>query len=432
LAALDAAVRATIRMANVRTPPVMPMPKKALLRQLPTERRAAGTHDAFHESAVESPGCPSVDWLRTTRLQAPPCAVTEASDEPRSAETNDWTEPGAFEVASGVYRVPLPLENDALRAVNVYLIPGASRIAMVDAGTSGSRSADALRSALASVGAQLGDVQTIAVTHIHHDHYGQAASIRRASGARVFLGNGEALALENLRDRSAQSWSELLARLRSHGGDELVDAMQAAKMGPSRRMLGEWEAPDVFIDDGARIPFGDRHLVTVATPGHTTGHVNYLDTRAALLFAGDHVLPHITPSIGVEFRDTDLPLGHFLTSLVSVRELPVTLVLPAHGPVFADLRGRVDELLAHHAERLRRAVIAVGAGPTTAYDAARRLPWTRRERKFRELDLFNQRLALGETIAHLDLLAARGELVRRVEDGIFTYAPCGARPGDSG
>ena len=36
-----------------------------------------------------------------------------------------WTEAGAFEVAPGVYRVPLPLPMDALRAVNVYVIEDA-------------------------------------------------------------------------------------------------------------------------------------------------------------------------------------------------------------------------------------------------------------------------------------------------------------------
>ena len=34
----------------------------------------------------------------------------------------DWTEPGLFTVAPGVHRIPLPLPNDGLRAVNVYAI----------------------------------------------------------------------------------------------------------------------------------------------------------------------------------------------------------------------------------------------------------------------------------------------------------------------
>ena len=40
-------------------------------------------------------------------------------------QPDDWTEPGAFEVAPGVHRIPLPLPNDGLRAVNVYAVDAA-------------------------------------------------------------------------------------------------------------------------------------------------------------------------------------------------------------------------------------------------------------------------------------------------------------------
>jgi hypothetical protein len=38
--------------------------------------------------------------------------------------------------------------------------------------------------------------------------------------------------------------------------------------------------------------------------------------------------------------------------------------------------------------------------------------WTRRERRFSELDLFSQILAVNETAAHLEVLAIRGQLTR--------------------
>ena len=71
----------------------------------------------------------------------------------------------------------------------------------------------------------------------------------------------------------------------------------------------------------------------VATPGHTRGHVVFVDAAAELLFAGDHVLPHITPSIGFEAVPGPLPLGDYMDSLRLVRELPDRRLLPAHGPV---------------------------------------------------------------------------------------------------
>jgi hypothetical protein len=52
----------------------------------------------------------------------------------------------------------------------------------------------------------------------------------------------------------------------------------------------------------------------------------------------------------------------------------------------------------------------------------RLLRWTRRERRFDELDLFNRCLAVSETLAHLDVLAAAGRLRRTDLDGISHYA----------
>ena len=60
-------------------------------------------------------------------------------------------------------------------------------------------------------------------------------------------------------------------------------------------------------------------------------------------------------------------------------------------------------------------------GAATAYDAARVLTWTRRERAFGELDVFNGAMAVMETMVHLDLLASRGRLTREENDGTAHY-----------
>ncbi|HEX6872077.1 MAG TPA: hypothetical protein VF163_13345, partial [Micromonosporaceae bacterium] len=81
---------------------------------------------------------------------------------------------------------------------------------------------------------------------------------------------------------------------------------------------------------------------------------------------------------------------------------------------------RVDELLHHHAQRLDHAYALVEPG-ASAFDVAKRLTWTRRERLFGELDLSNQMLAVTETAAHLDLLVAQGRLRADEVDGVRRY-----------
>ncbi len=153
---------------------------------------------------------------------------------------------------------------------------------------------------------------------------------------------------------------------------------------------------------------GTRTIDAVSTPGHTQGHFVFADLEAGLLFAGDHVLPTITPSIGFEPAYADQPLGDFLGSLAKVRAMPDLRLLPAHGDVTPSTHTRIDALVAHHDERLALCLASVLAGRTTAYAVAGDLPWTRHERRLDELDVFNSALASMETMAHLELLAARG------------------------
>jgi glyoxylase-like metal-dependent hydrolase (beta-lactamase superfamily II) len=160
----------------------------------------------------------------------------------------------------------------------------------------------------------------------------------------------------------------------------------------------------------------------VHTPGHTQGHYVFADQPGGLLFAGDHVLPTITPSIGVEPVQAELALGDFMRSLARMRELPDLTLLPAHGPVAPSTHTRVDELLDHHEARLALSLEAVRGGAATPFQVASELPWTRHDHPMTNLDLFNAGMATLETQAHLDLLVARGQARLDWVDGLRRYS----------
>jgi hypothetical protein len=102
--------------------------------------------------------------------------------------------------------------------------------------------------------------------------------------------------------------------------------------------------------------------------------------------------------------------------------LPDSRLLPAHGPVSNSTHERVNELLAHHETRLEQSLAAASAGPVSALAAARMIPWTRRQRKFDDLDPMSQILAVGETSAHLEVLVLRGQLTRDTSpEGVDMY-----------
>jgi glyoxylase-like metal-dependent hydrolase (beta-lactamase superfamily II) len=345
------------------------------------------------------------------------------------ASDRSWEEPGAFPVSPGVFRIPLPLPGDGLRAVNVYALESDGGVTLVDAGMSRTASWDALGTGLRQAGAELGDVRRVLVTHIHRDHFGQACAVRRASGATVLLGSGEQRSLEYiLDDTQGDRRAPWIARLRRSGAAELIAELGRAEGANQslRQDEGLWELPDDWAGDGEVIEVGERSLVAIETPGHTRGHLAFMDPTSRLLFAGDHVLPHITPSIGFEPPLVDgLPLADFLASLIKVRDLAIDTVLPAHGAPFTGLAARVDELLAHHATRLAACRAVLGAGPRTAFEVARELAWTRRDRPYDDLDVFNRQLAVAETAAHLDLLASRGSVRVETRDGVRHYGVAG-------
>lgn len=337
--------------------------------------------------------------------------------------SRDWTEPGVYRCALGVYRIPLPLPSDGLRAVNVYAVADGGGWTLIDAGWAIQAARERLAKALSTLGSTLSDVRRFLVTHVHRDHYTQAVVLRREFGTKVALGRGEQPSLERInapRDRDELSLQ--MQRLLQAGAKELVERLRAHP--PELPNRAEWEFPDEWIDDGAEIAVGDeRRLTAIATPGHTRGHVVFADSVADVLFAGDHVLPHITPSIGLEPVGQNRPLADYLASLRLLKDRPDALLLPAHGPVGMRVHERVDQLLAHHSDRLERTLKAVREGRSTAYEVAGALPWTRRERKLDDLDLFNATMAVTETMAHLDVLVDRGAVTVTEQDGVRHYLP---------
>jgi glyoxylase-like metal-dependent hydrolase (beta-lactamase superfamily II) len=344
----------------------------------------------------------------------------DATGGPSGSRSRDWERPGAFTVAGGVHRIPLPLPGDGLGAVNVYAIEDGSGLTLVDSGWALAEARQRLDAALASIGHELGDVRRFLVTHVHRDHYTLAVTARRLFGSRVLLGAGERESLELIMNDDSSPGAVYGALLLRCGAAPVVERMR--RDWPHPQQGGDWEKPDEWLTGADEVELDGRTLRVVPTPGHTRGHVVFADLGHGLLFAGDHVLPQITPSIGFEAARPPLPLADYLGSLRLVRAMPDMRLLPAHGPVTDSAHARIDELAAHHDRRLDACAKVIGQGAATAYEAARALSWTRRQRHFDELDPFNQMMAVMETAAHLDVLAVQGRLRTSEAGGVVSYA----------
>ena len=327
-----------------------------------------------------------------------------------TADRYAWTEPGVEDLGGGVYRIPLPLPMEGLRAVNVYAITDPGGVDLIDAGIALVPARERLAAGLRQLGYELGDVRNFFVTHIHIDHYSLAVELRRTFHSVISLGEHERANLMAIRDMVNGQGNRFFGvdGLRRLGAQELITELSAQDRRPPA--IIDWADPDRWLADGTDLDLRTRSLRAVHTPGHTRGHLVFHDVAAQLMFAGDHVLPHITPSIGFEPAGHRRALSDYVGSLARTLALPDARLLPAHGPVSGSTHERIHELLAHHDTRLTETLGAVRAGHATPFEVAKAIKWTRRHREFADLDLFAQVQAVNETAAHLEVLVARSQV----------------------
>jgi glyoxylase-like metal-dependent hydrolase (beta-lactamase superfamily II) len=307
------------------------------------------------------------------------------------------------EVAAGVYelRLPIPFE-DGL--VNVFLFADGDEIDLLDCGMNSQDSLDLIRSALAELGGRR--LRKLVVTHIHPDHYGAAGILAGPGLADLYLHRLE-VPLVNPRYVELEHLVGEVHRYLIVNG---VPAGEADVLSNSQRALSEVVAPAepaVQLDGAETLVMGRMSMRVEWTPGHSPGHICLYAADSGLLFAGDHMLPELSPNIGLHPQSTPDPLHEYLDGLRRMAALQPKLILPAHGRPFTNAAGRVETLVAHHRRRLDQVMEILGAGEMTAWEMALQL-WGPRE------NMYEKRLALQEGLAHLQALAVEGAVEKLV------------------
>lgn len=199
--------------------------------------------------------------------------------------------------------------------VNAFLVREDDGFTLVDTTLGGA--ADDL------IGAANGEIRRIALTHGHGDHVGSldALSERLGDSAQVLM-------------------PELDARI--HAGEQVVEG----------KVPGSWPKlrtrPDVMLSAGDRVG----SLEVVASPGHTPGHVSYLDTRDRTMLVGDVYTTYGGAAVTNHFH-LRFPFAAMATwdkakdleSARALRTLEPAILLVGHGPAVRDPGPAMDRAI---------------------------------------------------------------------------------------
>jgi glyoxylase-like metal-dependent hydrolase (beta-lactamase superfamily II) len=311
-----------------------------------------------------------------------------------------------------VAALPTPF---AVGDVNCYLLPEPP-VTVVDPGMLFGESQARLERLVQSEGLSLDEIDQIVVTHGHPDHFGAAAWLADESGAPIITGRHEVRKLTLSYERGPE-YRVVLAQL---GLPAEALELFPRFLEQVATLVRPADADGVrVIDDGDALEAGGREYVAHVTPGHAASHVSLWDGSS--LLSGDHLLPRISPNPFLELAEGEIPdrrrsLIEYLDSLDRFVAMDPARVLPGHGEPFTRVDRWAQRVRAHHQVRSTeiRSLVAAQSGQS-AYELTQVL--------FPHLRGFEIMLGVSETVGHLDLLEARGELLRLGDEPQRWYAP---------
>ncbi|GKU75758.1 MBL fold metallo-hydrolase [Paenibacillus sp. L3-i20] len=313
-------------------------------------------------------------------------------------------------LANGWLQVKIPLPF-SLKWINSYVIPEQEGYTIIDPGLRTVEAIELWDKVLQQYNIQWNSIARIVLTHQHPDHYGLAGYMQMKSGCSVYISKRShqyALRLWGEESDYPAALRELYLEhgMPAHVMDSIADNLASfiEKVSPHPKVS--------YIEAGESIMLGGVSWVLIDAPGHAFGGLCFYQIEWGWMICGDQVLPRITPNVSVVPGEERDPLAAFLQSLEELKSYEVKLALPGHRDPFTDFQGRIIELQAHHARRLKGMVEQLSEQPRNAFDLCESLFGGR----LRD-NPHNLRFAMSETLAHLFHLEEQGLVhSKRIDD----------------
>lgn len=330
--------------------------------------------------------------------------------------------PETREIIPGIWKITLPIPFP-LKTVNVYALIGKGGWALLDAGIGIPLARTAFEAGLVTAGLKIENLRMIILSHNHPDHIGLSGELQEQSGAPVYTHRITKESLQTMwSDKRLDGFARANRFLEQNGMPTQDYWGVQANSADMKKILRVPEDKYITaVEDGQDLDILGKHYQVIWTPGHADGHICLFRPSDGLFIAADHVLPGITPNIGIFSNDERLnPLADYLESLKKVSTLPATLVLPGHREPFTDLARRTKEIIEHHHERENLIKQLVDQEPQHAYQLAGQVFGARLK------STEATRMGVAEILSHLEHLRIAGKVEKKQDqNGHILYANVG-------
>jgi glyoxylase-like metal-dependent hydrolase (beta-lactamase superfamily II) len=320
------------------------------------------------------------------------------------------------QVFPDIFKIEIPLPKSPLKATNSYFIRGSERNLLVDTGFNCEESQNAMVSALKELDATMNNTDLF-ITHLHADHAG-LLSLLATPRTTVWMSEPDAYVVGGGKE---SSYWHIIKAFHVNSG-LIADGMEnTIERNPGYKYAAEIFDDFTVVVDGYHIKVGIYDFQCIETKGHTPGHICLYDENKKLLLAGDHLLGKITPNITLWQLGEDV-LGNYLNSLDRIAALDVDLVLPGHRYIIKDCRGRINELMNHHKNRLQNVLDILGNQKMCGVDVASRMKWDLSFKDWQDFPWGQKLFASGEAMSHLYHLFQTGVLQISCDNDIFYFS----------
>ncbi|WP_313232718.1 MBL fold metallo-hydrolase [Tissierella praeacuta] len=316
-------------------------------------------------------------------------------------------------VYEDIYMIEVVLPNNPLKALNSYVIKGEEKSLIIDTGFNREECIDALFKGLEELNIDTEDTELF-ITHLHADHSGMA-SIFKDAGVKIYAGEIDGRLINEMTLMSYWEKFEEFKVLFDLEKDKVTFSEH-----PGYKYCLKKPIEFYPMKEGKGIQVGNYFFEVIDIPGHTPGHIGLYERNHRLFFCGDHILDRITPNIAFWGFDENI-LAIYFNSLAKVYSYDIDYLFSAHRNIIRDHTRRINELMAHHKERLGEILDILKKGQLTVRDVASRMHWSIRAKDWDDFPIPQKWFATGEAMSHLEHLYYTGKLSKEMRDGKLFY-----------